>query len=117
MHEGDLGEGMAVADAGGPSNDSAFCFGSQNGIAPLTPTVRPGFRYTNGLFGDKGGKKPWLKCESDCKGTGYGGYGFCYTKGMGRPWGGCMAPGDLEKATHTLYHTSYIFTDVAAFIR
>jgi hypothetical protein len=52
-----------------------------------------GFRYTNGEFGGRGGRKAWLKCESDCKGSGYGGYGFCYTAGVGQPWGGCMPPG------------------------
>lgn len=51
------------------------------------------FRYTNGAYGGSGGKKKWLKCEGKCKGTGFGGYGWCYTKGENKPWGGCMAPG------------------------
>jgi len=52
-----------------------------------------GFRYTNGEYGGNGGKQKWLKCETKCVGSGYGGYGSCYTKGEGKPWGGCMAPG------------------------
>lgn len=51
------------------------------------------FRYTNGKYGGDGGKKKWLKCQGKCKGSGYGGYGFCFTGGESKPWGGCMAPG------------------------
>jgi hypothetical protein len=51
------------------------------------------FRYTNGKYGGNGGKKKWLKCQGKCKGSGYGGYGFCFTGGESKPWGGCMAPG------------------------
>jgi hypothetical protein len=57
------------------------------------PTSEGAFRYTNGAYGGGTGKKKWLKCTSKCKGTGYGGYGYCLTKGEGNPWGGCMAPG------------------------
>jgi len=51
------------------------------------------FQYTNGIYGANGGRQKWLKCESECKGSGFGGYGYCMTSGEGNPWGGCMAPG------------------------
>jgi len=72
-----------------------------------------GFRYTNGVYGGNGGKVKWLKCESKCKGKGFGGYGFCLTSGEGQPWGGCMAPGSdpaIERPPK-LYEKNRVRTD------
>jgi len=91
--EEDLGESEGENLRGQPSIVEAVHKGTDDGLDLGEAQTDGVFRYTNGEYGGGGGKKKWLKCVSKCKGTGFGGYGFCLTKGEGKPWGGCMAPG------------------------
>jgi hypothetical protein len=94
VHEGDAEEhGLDLGEAAGVG-------------------VRGAFRYTNGEYGGDGGKKKWLKCVTPCKGFGFGGYGYCFTKGANKPWGGCMAPGSdpAEERPPKLYTKNHIAT-------
>jgi len=109
--ESDLGEGADIASSQvaelleiAPTNHvtSATRLGEGAG----------GLRYTNGQFGEKGGQKKGLKCISECKGTGFGGYGWCYTSGQAKPWGGCLPAGQELDAPPRLYNRNKIASSI-----
>lgn len=81
----------------------------------VTPGVRLGegtkgsaVQYTNGQFGARGGEKKGMQCITPCKGKGFGGYGWCYTAGEAKPWGGCLAQGNDMEGPPRLYHRNKI---------